>query len=106
MNEVQLVRLVSGEEVLAKIENLGEATSFDKPHIIIPTQAKGIALMPWCPYSNIQEDGVVVPNDKIMFITTPHDDLVKEYTTMVTGLEMPTAGDVAGVIGSQLLTED
>ena len=106
MSEVQLVRLVSGEEVLAKIENLGEATSFDKPHIIIPTQAKGIALMPWCPYSNIQEDGVVVPNDKIMFITTPHDDLVKEYTTMVTGIEMPTAGDIAGTIGSKLLTED
>ena len=32
MNEVQLVRLVSGEEVLAKIENLGEATKFNKPH--------------------------------------------------------------------------
>ena len=106
MNEVQLIRLVSGEEVLSKIENLGEATAFDKPHIIIPTQAKGIALMPWCPYSNIQEDGVVVPNDKIMFITTPHDDLVKEYTTMVTGIEMPTAGDIAGTIGSKLLTED
>ena len=55
MSEVQLVRLVSGEEVLAKIEDMGEATSFDKPHIIIPTQAKGIALMPWCPYSNIQD---------------------------------------------------
>ena len=106
MSEVQLVRVVSGEEVLAKIENMGEATSFDKPHIIIPTQAKGIALMPWCPYSNIQEDGVVVPNDKIMFITTPHNDLVKEYTTMVTGIEMPTAGDIAGTIGSKLLTED
>ena len=106
MSEVQLVRLVSGEEVLAKIENMGEATSFDKPHIIIPTQAKGIALMPWCPYSNIQEDGVVVPNDKIMFITTPHNDLVKEYTTMVTGIELPTAGDIAGTIGSKLLTED
>ena len=106
MSKVELVRFVSGEEILAKIENMGEATSFDKPHIIIPTQAKGIALMPWCPYSNIQEDGVVVPNDKIMFITTPHDDLVKEYTTMVTGIEMPTAGDIAGTIGSKLLTED
>ena len=106
MSKVELVRLVSGEEVLAKIENMGEATSFDKPHIIIPTQAKGIALMPWCPYSHIQEDGVVVPNDKIMFITTPHNDLVKEYTTMVTGIEMPTAGDIAGTIGSKLLTED
>ena len=106
MSKVELVRFVSGEEILAKIENMGEATSFDKPHIIIPTQAKGIALMPWCPYSNIQEDGVVVPNDKIMFITTPHDDLVKEYTTMVTGIEMPTVGDIAGTIGSKLLTED
>ena len=106
MSEVKLVRLVSGEEVLAKIENMGEATSFDKPHIIIPTQAKGIALMPWCPYSNIQEEGVVIPNEKLMFVTTPHTELAKEYTTMVTGIEMPTAGDIAGTIGSKLLTED
>jgi hypothetical protein len=32
--------------------------------------------------------------------------LVKEYTTMVTGIEMPTAGEVAGTIGKNLLTED
>jgi len=106
MENVELVRLVSGEEVLAKIETDGDRTKFHKPHIIIPTQGKGIALMPWCPYSNIQEEGVVVPNDKIVFITTPHNDLVKEYTTMVTGIEMPTAGEVAGTIGKNLLTED
>ena len=106
MENVELVRLVSGEEVLAKIENLGEATRFEKPHLIIPTQAKGIALMPWCPYSNIQDEGVVIPNDKIVFVASPHTDLVKEYTTMVTGIEMPTAGDIAGTIGSKLLTED
>ena len=106
MSKVELVRLVSGEEVLAKIENLGEGTKLNKPHLIIPTQQKSIALMPWCPYSNIQEEGVVVPNDKIVFITSPHNDLVKEYTTMVTGIEMPTAGEVAGTIGKNLLTED
>ena len=105
MSEVQLVRLTSGEEVLAKIENIGEATKFEKPHIIVPTQAKGIALMPWCPYSNIQDDGVVVPNDKIMFITTPHSELEKEYTTMVTGIEIPSPA-IAGAIGKGMITED
>jgi hypothetical protein len=107
MSKVQLVRLASGEEVLAKIEHVGEATKFEKPHLIIPTQGKGIALMPWCPYSTIQEDGVTVPNDKIIFITTPHGDLEKEYTRMVTGIEMPTAGDIVGTINTKnLLTED
>jgi hypothetical protein len=75
MSEVQLVRLVSGEEVLAKIENLGEGTKLSKPHLIIPTQQKSIALMPWCPYSNIQDEGVVIPNDKIVFVASPHTDL-------------------------------
>ena len=106
MENVELVRLGSGEEVLAKIETDGDRTKFHKPHIIIPTQGKGIALMPWCPYSTIQDDGVSVPTDKILFITKPHTELAKEYTTIVTGIEMPTAGDVAGVIGSQVLTED
>ena len=107
MSEVQLVRLVSGEEVLAKIESVGEATKFNKPHLIIPTQGKGIALMPWCPYSNIQEEGVMVPTEKIMCITTPATELENEYTRMVTGVEIPTAGDIAGTINTKnLLTED
>jgi hypothetical protein len=106
MENVELVRLVSGEEVLAKIETDGDRTKFHKPHIIIPTQGKGIALMPWCPYSTIQDDGVSVPTDKILFITKPHTELAKEYTTVVTGIELPRAGDVAGTINSQLLTED
>ena len=106
MSEVQLVRLASGEEILAKIENLGEAHKFAKPHIIIPTQAKGIALMPWCPYSTIQDDGVTVPSDKVMFTAKPHVELAKEYTTATTGIELPRAGDVAGTIGQQMITED
>ena len=106
MSEVQLVRLVSGEEVLAKIESVDGGVKLTKPYLIIPTQGRGIALMPWCPYSTIQDEGVVVPNDKIMFVAKPHVDLAKEYTTMVTGIEIPTAGDVAGTIGSKLLTED
>tara|TARA_R100000426_G_C4761532_1_gene87341 strand:+ start:108 stop:428 length:321 start_codon:yes stop_codon:yes gene_type:complete len=106
MEDVRLVRLVSGEEVLAKIESGEETTKFNKPHLIIPTQGKGIALMPWCPYSTIQDDGVSVPNDKILFITAPHTELAKEYTTQVTGIELPRAGDIAGTINSQLLTED
>ena len=105
MSEVQLVRLVSGEEVLAKIENMGEATKFEKPHVIVPTEARSIALMPWCPYSNIQDEGVVIPNDKILFVTTPHSELEKEYTTAVTGIEIPSAA-VAGAIGKTMITED
>ena len=77
MNEVQLIRLVSGEEILAKIENVEGGVKFETPHLIIPTQGKGIALMPWCPYSKIQEEGITVPTDKILFITNPHDELAK-----------------------------
>ena len=93
MSEVQLVRLASGEEILAKIENLGEAHKFAKPHIIIPTQAKGIALMPWCPYSNIQEEGVVVPTIRFFHYHSTHE-LAKEYTTHHWNRNSP-AGDIA-----------
>ena len=106
MDQIQLVRLVSGEEILAKIEESDGFVKFEKPHIIIPTQGKGIALMPWCPYSTIQDDGVTVPSDKVMFTAKPHVELAKEYTTATTGIELPRAGDVAGTIGQQMITED
>ena len=108
MNEVMLLRLNSGEEILAKIEHEGgSSTRLVKPFIIIPTQQKSIALMAWVPYSNAQEEGIVVRNEFIAFTTEPHDELRKEYTTMVTGIELPTAGDVAATnIGKELLTED
>tara|TARA_R100000664_G_C2734945_1_gene124596 strand:+ start:123 stop:455 length:333 start_codon:yes stop_codon:yes gene_type:complete len=108
MNEVKLIRLNSGEEILAKLENVDESsTKLTKPFIIIPTQQKSIALMAWVPYSNAQEEGIVVRNDFIAFTTEPHDELCKEYTTMVTGIELPSAGDVVATnIGKELLTED
>jgi|TARA_R100000149_G_C5800396_1_gene87922 hypothetical protein len=106
MNETKLVRLVSGEEVLAKIENVDGGVKLTKPYLIIPTQGRGIALMPWCPYSNIQSEGVTLPTDKIMFVSGLAKELENEYLSVTTGIEVPTTGEVAGVIGSQLLTED
>ena len=62
--------------------------------------------MPWCPYSNIQSEGVTLPTDKIMFVSGLAKELENEYLSVTTGIEVPTTGEVAGVIGSQLLTED
>jgi hypothetical protein len=41
-----------------------------------------------------------------MFTAKPHVELAKEYTTATTGIELPRAGDVAGTIGQQMITED
>ena len=106
MSDTQLVRLVSGEEVLAKIESVDGGVKLTKPYLIIPTQGRGIALMPWCPYSTIQDTGVTLPEDKIMFVSGLAKELENEYLSVTTGIEVPTTGEVAGVIGSQLLTED
>ena len=40
MENVELVRLVSGEEVLAKIENDGDRTKFHKPHLLFQHKVK------------------------------------------------------------------
>lgn len=108
-NSVSMVRLNSGEEILCRVNPLPDnCVEIRDPLILIPTQQKSLALAPWLPYTTAKEDGVVINTDRIMFTTTPHPELVKEYLSALSGLVIPSAGEsaaVAGTIGPQNLSE-
>ena len=83
MSDVKIVRLQTGEDVIAKMEKdtMGNYT-FEKPFVIIPTQSapgQPVQLMmtPYSPYS--KEPTVTIKKDKVVSIVEPKDDILKSY---------------------------
>lgn len=104
-SETKIVRLNSGEEIVAKVTHSGDSIRVEDPLILVPTSQRAIALAPWLPYTTVKDEGIEIPVDRVMFIANPHPEMEKEYTSAITGLVVPDK-EVVGAIGSDLLTED
>lgn len=104
-SEVKIVRLNSGEELIAKVTKNGETIRIEDPLVLVPTSQRAIALAPWLPYTTVKDDGIEIPVDRVMFIVTPHVELAKEHASAISGLVLPDK-EVVGAIGQSILTED
>jgi hypothetical protein len=80
MNKVVLLRLTTGEELVAK--EVSEGT-YSKVACLLPNGKGGIAIMPWMPYvKGTQEgDGVSIRNENVVFKGEPVDELLQEYNS-------------------------
>ena len=83
---INLVRLVSGEELIGEIEvnSVGDVYIKKAAIVIIqPPQRQGdqmgIALIGWLPYTSASKDGVNFKARHILFIVKPEDSMVKTY---------------------------
>ena len=101
---IQVVRLKSGEEIITKVEDNGDHILLKSPAILLPTGKTSIALSPWIPYT-VQDLGVKISKDYIVFMLEPQTDLKNEYNSAFgSGIVIPNAPSasdaVAGVIGA------
>ncbi len=89
MNDVKIVRLTSGEELLCTIvdETTNEVTIGD-PTIIIPTQDRNIGLAPWLPYA--ESEKVTVRRDCIVFTVDPVEQLAEQYRSIHSKIITPS----------------
>ena len=83
MQDVKILRLATGEDVIAKVGENDQGVSLNKPFVIIPQQTgpgKPVQLMMslYSPYG--KSDTVTVSKDKIVFQTDPKDEILKSYT--------------------------
>ena len=84
---INLIRLVSGEELIGSISVNPETGDIEitKPAIVIvqpPRSEKeqmGIALIGWLPYSKVAKTGVIIKAAHVLFILEPDDSMVKTY---------------------------
>lgn len=88
-NSIKIVRLQSGEDIMADMIQDEENDTFllDNPmHIIfkrIPTGQTVMMMMPWLPIEIIKENSAIVYASDILTVIEPKDDLVEYYGNVV-----------------------
>jgi len=81
MSDIQIVRLTSGEELIADVTIQTDGYLLSDVAILIPTQQNQLGLAPFMAYGE-PKDGIFLKNEHIMFLIEPVDGLRQQYQTM------------------------
>ncbi len=82
MQDVKILRIATGEDVIAKVGENDQGVSLNKPFVIIPRQqgpGKPVQLMMslYSPYG--KSDTVTITKDKIIFMVEPKAEILQSY---------------------------
>ena len=95
MEKVKILRLATGEDVIAKVGENDQGVSLHKPFVIIPQQSapgQPIQLMMSLYNAFGKSDSITIAQDKIVFQTDPKDDILKSYEQNTSRILQPKAG--------------
>ena len=96
MSEVKIVRLTTGEELVAKVTETKDSVTLKKPAILIPAGKDQLAFGQWLPYGDIS-DGITIDKQDVIFIVDPIAELANQYSSSFgSGLVVPEKGPVSG----------
>jgi hypothetical protein len=95
MSEVKIVRLTSGEELIAKVDASADSyVVIKKPAILIPAGKDQLAFGQWLPYADIAK-GMTISKEYIVFIVDPMEEMASQYEEAFgSGLVVPTKGKI------------
>ena len=82
MQEVKILRLSTGEDVIAKVGENDQGISLKNPFVIIPQQSapgQPISLMMSLYNAFGKSDTITIAKDKIVFQTDPKEEILKSY---------------------------
>ena len=95
MSEVKVIRMATGEDVIAKAEKGADYVTLEKPFVIIPQQSapgKPVQLLMSLYNAFGKSDKVDVSNDKVVFMTDPKDEIKKSYEANTSKILTPNKG--------------
>ena len=81
-SEIKIIRLSTGEDVIAKVGENDQGVSLNKAFVIIPQQTgpgKPIQLMMSLYNAFGKSETITLAKDKIVFMTDPKDEILKSY---------------------------
>ncbi len=82
MEKVKILRLTTGEDVIAKVGENDQGISLNKAFVIIPQQSapgQPIQLMMSLYNAFGKDETITLSKEKIVFMTDPKDDILKSY---------------------------
>jgi len=80
MSEVKLIKLVTGEELLASVTDYEKTMMLEKPYVMV-MGPEGAGIMPWIPYA--ETDNVEIDKDKIIVVLELKEQVKISYSKMV-----------------------
>lgn len=87
---VKIVRLNSGEEIMASLTEEGDTLILKDPCVLVPSQDGKLLFVKWLPYANTS-NGVLINAKHVVFVIDPLKELEDHYTGAITNnLFVPT----------------
>ena len=87
---VKLIRMLSGEDVVADIvEDTTDSIVITAPIVAVPSPQQGnIAFAPWSPL--LQKDKIEITKKYVVYIGDPQTEIIAQYNTMFGKISQPT----------------
>ena len=95
MSDVKVIRLSTGEDVIAKVDEGSEKVTLDKPVVIIPQQlgpGKPVQLMMSLYNAFGMGEKIEIAKDKVVFMTEPKDEIRQSYEQNTSRILTPNKG--------------
>ena len=95
MSDVKVIRMTTGEDVIAKVGENDGGISLNKPFVIIPQQSgpgKPVQLMMSLYNAFGKGDTITVGQDKVVFMTDPKDEIKSSYEANTSKILTPNKG--------------
>jgi len=92
MSNVKVIRMSTGEDVIANVGENDQGFSLKQAFVIIPRQqgpGQPIQLMMSLYNAFGKKDSVTVSKDKVVFMTDPKDEILKSYEQNTSTLITP-----------------
>jgi len=88
MDNIKIVRLITGEELICSVKVSSTGYTLKDVAILIPTQSNQLGLAPFMAYSDAK-DGIETHSKNVMFVVEPVAELKQQYQTMFSKIITP-----------------
>ena len=95
MSDVKVIRMTTGEDVIAKVDEGSEKVTLNKPFVIIPQQmgpGKPVQLMMSLYNAFGKGEKIEIAKDKVVFMTEPKDEIKNSYEANTSKILTPNKG--------------
>ena len=87
MSNVNIVRLSTGEELIATVKSVNDGLELSDVAILIPTQQNSLGLAPFMAYGKYEK--LHLNSKDVMFVIDPVNDLKSQYQQMFSKVVTP-----------------